>query len=90
MLDLVADRVTGGQNQNRNLGLRLPNSVQDLAAREAIEAIASAATPIPVAQAKAREQLWTPEKAAAQDPGAPAPAGPPARLWTPSDPGSTS
>jgi trigger factor len=69
---------------------RLEELREDLAAREAIGVIASAATPIPVAQAKAREQLWTPEKAAAQAPGAPAPAGPPARLWTPSDQGSTS
>jgi len=69
---------------------RLEELREDLAAREAIEAIASAATPIPVAQAKARDQLWTPEKAAAQAAGAPSPAGPPARLWTPSDQGSTS
>jgi trigger factor len=69
---------------------RLEELREDLAAREAIEEIASAATPIPVAQAKAREQLWTPEKAAAQATGAPSAAAPPARLWTPSDQRSTS
>jgi trigger factor len=69
---------------------RLDELREDLAAREAIDLIASAATPIPVAQAQAREQLWTPEKAAAQGTGAPAAAAPPARLWTPSDQRSTS
>ena len=43
-----------------------------------------AAKPIPLAQAQAREQLWTPEKraeAAAGSDEAPRPA----RLWTPTD-----
>jgi len=60
-------------------GGRLEELREDLAARQAIELIASAATPIPVAQAQAREELWTPEKAAEeQDPAAA-----PGRLWTP-------
>jgi trigger factor len=65
---------------------RLEEVREDLAARSAIDAIASSARPIPVAQAQAREQLWTPEKAA----GAQDEAAAPARLWTPADPGSTS
>jgi trigger factor len=58
---------------------RLDEVREDLAARKAIDLIAAAATPIPVAQAQAREQLWTPEKA----PATPEQAGAPARLWTP-------
>jgi trigger factor len=65
---------------------RLEEVREDLAARRAIDAIASAAKPIPVAQAQAREQLWTPEKEA----GAQEETAAPARLWTPADPGSTS
>jgi trigger factor len=41
---------------------RLEELREDLAARRAMEAIAQAATPIPLEQARAREQLWTPEK----------------------------
>jgi trigger factor len=47
--------------------------------REAVELIATAATPIPVAQAQAREELWTPEKAAEEED----PAAASGRLWTP-------
>jgi len=36
--------------------------VEDLRARKAIELVADAAKPIPLAQAEAREQIWTPEK----------------------------
>jgi trigger factor len=36
--------------------------VDDLRARKAIELVAEAATPIPLEQAEAREQIWTPEK----------------------------
>jgi trigger factor len=64
---------------------RLEEAREDLAARQAIDLIAGAAKPIPVAQAQAREQLWTPEKAeqaAVAVEGAPAG---PGRLWTPSD-----
>ena len=60
-------------------GGRLEEVREDLAARQAVELIATRATPIPVAQAQAREELWTPEKAAdEQDPAAA-----PGRLWTP-------
>jgi trigger factor len=65
---------------------RLEELREDLATREAIDLIAAAATPIPVAQAQAREQLWTPEKAVAAEAAvAGEPAVAPARLWTPSD-----
>jgi trigger factor len=36
--------------------------VEDLKARKAIELVAEAAEPIPLEQAEAREQIWTPEK----------------------------
>lgn len=35
---------------------------EDLRARKAIELVADSATPIPLEQAEAREQIWTPEK----------------------------
>jgi trigger factor len=64
---------------------RLEEVREDLAAREAIDLISSSSEPIPLAQAEAREKLWTPEKAA----GAQGPAGAatdePARIWTPGD-----
>jgi trigger factor len=60
-------------------GGRLEELREDLAARQAVELIATAATPIPVAQAQAREELWTPEKAAGQEDAGAAPG----RLWTP-------
>jgi trigger factor len=41
---------------------RLEELREDLAARRAIDLIAESAKPIPVEQARAREQLWTPEK----------------------------
>jgi trigger factor len=57
---------------------------EDLAAREAIGVIADAAKPIPLAQAQAREQIWTPGKEGEAGPGAAnEPAAAPARLWTP-------
>ncbi len=63
-------------------GGRLDEVREDLAARQAIDLVAGSAVPIPLAQAQAREQLWTPAKAAAEAGGAePEPA--PARLWTP-------
>jgi trigger factor len=64
---------------------------EDLAARAAIDLIAAGAQPIPLAQAQAREQLWTPAKAA-EAPSAVAgePVAAPARLWTPGDRGSAS
>jgi trigger factor len=52
---------------------------EDLAARKAVELIAASAKPIPVAQAQAREDLWTPEK----DKDEQGTAAQPGRLWTP-------
>jgi trigger factor len=54
---------------------------EDLAARKAIELIASRAAPIPVEKAEAREKLWTPEKQ--QDEQQDAIGVAPGRLWTP-------
>jgi trigger factor len=62
---------------------RLEDVREDLAARQAIDLIASAAKPIPLGQAEARERLWTPEKAAAGADAEGEPAGEPGRLWTP-------
>jgi len=69
---------------------RLEEVREDLAARQAIDLIAEAAKPIPIAQAQAREALWTPEKEGAAVAGASDAAGEPARLWTPGDQRSTS
>jgi trigger factor len=65
---------------------RLEEVREDLAARKAVELIAAKAKAIPVAQAQAREDLWTPEKDKDQQD---ADAQPP-RLWTPTDSGSAS
>lgn len=69
---------------------RLEEVREDLAARQAIDAIAQAAKPIPLAQAEARERLWTPGKEAAQAAEASAGAatsaqesGQSGQLWTP-------
>jgi len=62
---------------------RLEEVREDLAARQAIDLIAESAKPIPMSQAQAREQLWTPEKegvTVASEEGATGEAG---RLWTP-------
>ncbi len=48
---------------------------EDIRARKAIELVAESATPIPLEQAKAREEIWTPEKEKES-------AG---KLWTPGD-----
>ncbi len=69
---------------------RLEEVREDLAARQAIDLLAAAAKPIPLAQAQAREQLWTPEKAAGKPAGAQKGADAPARLWTPTDQRSAS
>jgi trigger factor len=45
---------------------RLEEIREDLAARRAMELIAEEAKPIPIEQAEAREQLWTPEKERAE------------------------
>jgi trigger factor len=62
---------------------RLDEVREDLAARKAIDLIAGEATAIPIAQAQAREQLWTPEKTSAKAAAAQDAAEEPARLWTP-------
>jgi len=63
---------------------RLDEVREDLAARAAIDLIAAAAKPIPLAQAQAREQLWTPAKASEAASGATdKSAGAASRLWTP-------
>jgi len=49
--------------------------VEDLRARKAIELVAESAQPIPLEQAEAREQIWTPEKERKEAGG----------LWTPGD-----
>jgi trigger factor len=48
---------------------------EDIAVRKAIDAVAAAATPIPLEQAKAREEIWTPEKEKGEEK--------PSELWTP-------
>jgi trigger factor len=58
---------------------RLEDVREDLAARKAVELIAGRAKPIPVAEAQARERLWTPAKARQEKEAATAPSG----LWTP-------
>jgi trigger factor len=70
---------------------RLEEAREDLAARQGVDLIAAAAKPIPLAQAQAREALWTPAKAS-EAPSATKrePAAAPARLWTPTDQGSAS
>jgi trigger factor len=45
---------------------RLEEVREDLAARRAMELIAEEAKPIPIEQAEAREQIWTPEKERAE------------------------
>ena len=48
---------------------------EDIAMRKAVDVIVDSATPIPVEQAQARDDLWTPEKEAAE--------GESKKLWTP-------
>ena len=62
---------------------RLEEIREELAARQAIDLIADRATPIEPGRARAREQLWTPEKAAAAAEEQPEADKGPARLWTP-------
>jgi trigger factor len=58
---------------------RLEELREDLAARKAVELIAARAKPIPVAQAQAKEQLWTPGKGETGEAAGTASG----RLWTP-------
>jgi len=58
--------------------------IEDVAAQQAVELVASEAQAIPVAQTQAREKLWTPDQepaaeASSEDPASPAAQG----LWTP-------
>ncbi|HTQ69738.1 MAG TPA: trigger factor [Solirubrobacteraceae bacterium] len=62
---------------------RLEELREELAARQAIDLIAERATPIEPGRARAREQLWTPDKAAGASEQAAEADKPPARLWTP-------
>lgn len=71
---------------------RLEELREDLAARMAVELVAERAKPISVAQAQARDALWTPDKEAepaaeAVAGGAPSASG---KLWTPTGEGSAS
>ena len=52
---------------------RLDALKRDLAARKAVDVLAAQATPIPAAQAQARDALWTPEQEEKE----------PSKLWTP-------
>ena len=49
---------------------------EDIAVRKAIDLVAESAKPIPLEQAEAREQIWTPEKEEEEKPS---------ELWTPGD-----
>jgi trigger factor len=62
---------------------RLEEVREDLAAREAIQAIADSAKPIPLAQAEAREKLWTPDSEPAVAGAGAEGAGEAGKLWTP-------
>lgn len=98
--DLVAEiekTSDGGGKQVRRSLKRLKSSGRDAAVREqirirkALDIVVQSAKPIPMAQAKAREDLWTPDKAVedAEDrigEGAGGAAGASAAgLWTPGD-----
>jgi trigger factor len=69
---------------------RLDDVREDLAVRDVIELVAERAVPIPAAQARAREQLWTPEKGAQAEAGGEGAGAASGRLWTPADQRSTS
>jgi trigger factor len=69
---------------------RLEEVREDLAARDAITLIADRAVPIPASRARAREQLWTPEKGAQAGKTGEGADGSSGRLWTPTDQTSTS
>ena len=64
---------------------------QDMRLKKAVDLIVAGANPIPMAQAEAREKLWTPEDEAKSESGivTPGTAGketPAGKLWTPGDP----
>jgi len=70
--------------QLRSAG-RLEEVREELSARKAIDLVVASAKPISVAQAQAREQLWTPAKEAAAGGDGAAVADKPGALWTPTD-----
>jgi trigger factor len=64
---------------------------QDMRLKKAVDLIIEGANPIPMAQAEAREKLWTPEDEAKSEsgivtPGAAGKDAPAGKLWTPGDP----
>ena len=79
-----------GKNSPEKLLARLRETGRDsmlrdeVRMRRAVDAIAEASTPIPVAKAEAREKIWTPDKGEAE-PSGEEPAGDekPGELWTP-------
>jgi trigger factor len=63
---------------------RLEDLREDVATRQALELLVSAATPISIEKAQARDALWTPGKdEAAGSPSEGTPAAPSGQLWTP-------
>ncbi len=63
---------------------RLEELREDVATRQALELLVSAATPISIDKAQARDALWTPGKdEAAGTPAEGTPAAPSGQLWTP-------
>jgi trigger factor len=70
---------------------RLEELREDLAARMAVELVAERAKPISIAQAQAREQLWTPgQDAERTQAGEGAPGAGAGKLWTPTEERSAS
>jgi trigger factor len=59
---------------------------QDLRLKKAVEVLTSGAVAIPMAQAEARERLWTPDDARSEQAGAAGKQAPAGKLWTPGDP----
>jgi trigger factor len=66
---------------------RIEELREQLAASRAVDLVAGRVAPISVAQAQARERLWTPEREAASEPAA---AGASGGLWTPAEPRAAS
>jgi trigger factor len=62
---------------------RLDSVRRDVAARKALDLLASEAQPISVETAKARDKLWTPGKKEPEEPGGRAKAPRAGELWTP-------
>ena len=62
---------------------RLDQLSDDVAARQALERLVASATPISVAEAQAKDALWTPEKESAQSGSASGSGRSSSELWTP-------